>query len=239
MTRRIHRYGTVDSTMRIAAGYAALGCPPGTVVVANEQTAGTGRFGRRWHSEKGTGLYLSQVLRPDVPGDRLPVVTLALALATGDAIARASGVICDLRWPNDVVAGGRKCAGILVQLQDRALIAGIGINVNHAAFPEELAGSATSLRIVSGREHSRDALLDELLESIDTYMRLFEAEGTEPILRLFAAASSYVQGRRVVVEQPQGMLAGVTDGLDPVGFLWLRTETGRELIVSGGVRPCS
>lgn len=232
--RTIHRLDSVGSTMTHAAEFAAAGCASGTVVVAEEQTAGQGRHGHAWHSERGAGLYLSVVLRHKINTDSLPIVTLALGLAAAETIADAAAVLCDLRWPNDVLINGRKCAGILVQLHDGVLIAGIGINVNHTAFPPDLRDTATSLRIETAREHSRERLLDALLPKIDDQMERLMTEGKAPILRAFAAASSYVAGRRVLVD---GKREGTTDGLDPQGFLILREDSGRRsLVLAGGVR---
>ncbi len=226
MARQIIRLESTLSTMTEAIGH-----PPGTVIVAAEQIAGQGRLGRSWHSERGSGLYFSVVL--DV-AQAAPVVTLALGLAVEEAIQTVVAVPCDLRWPNDVLIGGRKCAGILVQLHENKLIAGIGINVNHTEFPPEVAETATSLRLATGRNWPADPLLEAVLDAIDNYTGLLEAEGTDAILRLFTAASSYARGRRVIVDG----LEGTTDGLDESGFLWLRTDDGnRRLIVAGGVRP--
>jgi BirA family biotin operon repressor/biotin-[acetyl-CoA-carboxylase] ligase len=222
---RILRLDRVDSTMTAAAGQ-----PPGTVVVAEEQTAGQGRMGRSWYSPRGEGLYCSIVLPAPEPA---PVLTLALGLATKEAIERTAGVGCDLRWPNDVLLAERKVAGVLVQLQEASAIAGIGINVSQAAFPPELAPQATSLRIATGTLYSRELLLANLLDAVETYTGLLAAEGPEPVLRLFSQASSYVFGRRVIVDGTRG----VTDGLDPSGFLWLKTARGRRLIRAGNVRP--
>src|SRR5579872_2142517 len=122
-------FATIDSTMLEATRLADAGCEQGTVVVADEQTAGQGRHGRHWHSEPNAGLYVSIVLRPNLSPDSLPVLTLALGLAAADAIAEAANLHCDLRWPNDVMLDSRKAAGILVQLLDSSAIAGIGINV--------------------------------------------------------------------------------------------------------------
>ncbi len=229
---------TTDSTMHEAARRAQAGCPHGTVVAAGEQTAGKGRLGRSWHSEKDAGLYVSAVLRLNIEMPSLPPVSLALGLAVAEAIFAASGVFCDLRWPNDVLAGGKKCAGILVQLDDEAVLAGIGINVNHTAFPHELAPTATSLRLVSGREHSREELLRHLLASMERYLEILEETGAEPVLDLFTQASSYVRGRRVLVDQEGSVLSGVTEGLTPAGFLKLREDSGKQtIIIAGGVRP--
>jgi BirA family transcriptional regulator, biotin operon repressor / biotin---[acetyl-CoA-carboxylase] ligase len=228
--RRIEYYDSIGSTMQVAAGM-----PAGAVVVAGEQTAGQGRHGHEWHSAPGCGLYCSIVLGP---ADATPLVTLALGLATVEAIARATDLRCDIRWPNDVMADDRKLAGILVQLTGTQLIAGIGINVGHRAFPAALATLATSLRLATGREVAHEDLLGELLDAVDRYFRMLTAEGGQSaILDAFTRASSYARGKRVTVDQPGGAVEGVTDGLDPAGFLRVRRDDGTvTLILAGGVR---
>jgi BirA family biotin operon repressor/biotin-[acetyl-CoA-carboxylase] ligase len=216
VTFQIHRYGTVDSTMRIAADLDI-----GHVVVADEQTAGQGRHGHSWHSPPGAGLYCSIVLEPT------PLLTLALGLATADVIPAT----CDLRWPNDVMIGDRKVAGILVNLVQGKAVAGIGINLNQTAFPPDLP--ATSIRLATGHAIDRDELLDALLASVESYTLLAPDE----ILTLFTHASSYAAGRRVVVHEPGGDVHGTTAGLTGDGFLRLRRDDGTEtLILAGGVR---
>jgi BirA family biotin operon repressor/biotin-[acetyl-CoA-carboxylase] ligase len=220
--KRIEYYLTVDSTMNAAARLAA-----GAVVVAEEQTAGQGRHGHSWHSEPGAGIYCSMVLGPS------PALTLALGLAAQNAISEATGLHCDLRWPNDLMLGGRKTAGILVQLAEGKAVAGIGINVNHGAFPAELAGEATSLRLEGGRMYSREEILMALLAAVDRFAEF----DRETVLRLFTEASSYARGRRVVVRQADGVVEGVTAGLDASGFLVVRKDDGTDtLILAGGVR---
>ena len=145
--REIHWHRTLDTTMREAARLAAAGCDSGVVVGADEQTAGQGRLGRSWHSESDSGLYFTVILRPRIDLRAVPIVTLALGIGVHDAIGLVSGVECDLRWPNDVLTGGRKIAGILAVLEGNAVLAGIDINVNHAGFPADIADSASSLRI--------------------------------------------------------------------------------------------
>jgi BirA family transcriptional regulator, biotin operon repressor / biotin---[acetyl-CoA-carboxylase] ligase len=237
---KIYWHPSVGSTMTEASRLAGEGCESGTVVGADEQTAGQGRYGRAWHSEPGAGLYVSVVLRNRFPADTLPVVTLALGLAASEAILKACDVSTDLRWPNDVLIQSKKCAGILTQLEGPAIIAGIGINVNHAAFPDELSAIATSLRIATGRVHSREQLLVELVLSVTSFCSLLEQQGREPVLKMFSRASSFVYGRRVYVDQGNAMLHGTMAGLDPSGFLMLRADDGKQsLILAGGVRPCS
>jgi len=202
--------------------------------LAEEKRAGLGRHGHTWHSEAGSGIYCSLVLAP------APVLTLALGLAAQDAIAKSTGIACDLRWPNDVMIADRKVAGILVQLSGAKAIAGIGINVNHESFPPELASEATSLsREKCGAGASacqpvpREPIIAALLRAADEYL----AYDTSAILRLFTQGSSYAAGRRVEVHQPRGVIRGVTAGLNPDGFLVVRQDDGTDtLIIAGGVR---
>lgn len=233
--REMIRLATTASTMRDAAALAASGCAHGAAVIAEEQTAGIGRHGHSWHSEPGAGLYLSVVLR--LP-ETSPILTLALGLAAVDAIRNVAGVVCDLRWPNDVLAGGRKVAGIIVQMADSAAIAGIGINVNHARFPPELEDLATSLRIQAGRAIDKELLLESLLASIDDCCEILRSGGNAALLKMFSTASSYVSGKRVKVDLGDRTIEGVTVGLDDAGFLLVKRADGViETILAGGVRP--
>jgi BirA family biotin operon repressor/biotin-[acetyl-CoA-carboxylase] ligase len=233
---------STGSTMKDAAGLAARGEPHGTVVVAEAQTAGIGRHGHSWYSESGGGLYLSIILRLPLAPDALPVLTMALGLATQCAVDDIAGVSCDLRWPNDLLLNDKKLAGIMVQATDLpgtkgVLIAGIGLNVNQPAFPPELRTIATSLRIETGVEHSKEALLDRIVAESLKYASLLADRGKAPILRQFEARSSYVSGKSVEVDGSNRTIAGITAGLDENGFLLVRTATGTETIVTGGVRP--
>jgi BirA family biotin operon repressor/biotin-[acetyl-CoA-carboxylase] ligase len=227
---KVLRLEICGSTMMEAARLADEGAPHGTAVVAEEQTEGRGRLGRSWHSERGAGLYVSIVLRVDLKG--AGALPMALGLATGEAIRTACGIACDLRWPNDVLIGDKKVAGVLVQTAGPAYITGIGVNVNHTTFPSELAVTATSLRMISGKEQPREALLEALLPAVERWAA-FAADA-------FARASSYVRGKRVIVEENGAVLEGVTEGLDEHGLLRLRRADGtRVTILNGGVRACS
>src|SRR5258708_1430366 len=133
--RKVYWFESIGSTMTEAARLAAEGCASGTVAGADEQTAGQGRLGRTWISERDRGLYFTIILRLDLKQNALPVVTLAMGLAVAEAITAVSGIVCDLRWPNDVLIGERKTAGILVQLEHGAILAGIGVNINNHELP--------------------------------------------------------------------------------------------------------
>ena len=220
--REIEYYESIDSTM-----HAAAGKPLGHVVLAEEQIAGLGRHGHSWHSTAGDGIYCSVVLRQS------PLLTLALGLAAHSAIFESTGVVCDLRWPNDLMVGERKVAGILVQADGRRAIAGIGINVNHLEFPEDVASLASSLRLAAGRPLHREEILLALLPAIDSLVN--QEKGA--ILAAFTQLSSYACGRRVEVQQPEGTVEGTTAGLDPDGYLIVRRDDGTDtLILAGGVR---
>jgi BirA family biotin operon repressor/biotin-[acetyl-CoA-carboxylase] ligase len=232
------------STMRDAAALAARDEAHGTVVVAEMQTAGVGRHGHSWHSASMGGLYLSIILRLPLAPDDLPVLTMALGLAAQRAVDDLADVSCDLRWPNDLLLNEKKLAGMMVQVADLpkahgALIAGIGVNVNQTEFPPELSAIATSLRLETGREYSKEALLDRVVAESLRYAGLLADRGKGPILEQFEAKSTYVRGKSVEVETGDRLITGVTVGLDNKGFLRVQTSEGVETIVTGGVRAAN
>jgi BirA family biotin operon repressor/biotin-[acetyl-CoA-carboxylase] ligase len=179
---------------------------------------------------------VSIVLRLLLIGSAVPLVMLALGLAVKQSIESLTSLAVDLRWPNDVLVNGFKCAGILAHWEGDAIVAGIGINVSQTEFPQGLDTPATSL-LLQGARVQREDLLVELLESIDSFTEVLTSQGDE-ILRRFTQASTYARGRRVRVQQEGRTLEGVTCGLDPSGFLLLREDNGAQTtILAGGVRP--
>ena len=236
-------FDTIDSTMIDAVRRAEAGAGEGTLVIADRQTAGRGRLGRSWISEPGVGLYFSLILRPLTPPERSAVLTLAVGLGVARGLAEASGAVFDIRWPNDVLLNERKCCGILVETAAdarslRYAVVGIGINVNQPSMPEEIASIATSLHIETGRSFDREAVLGEVLRSLEGSYALFCEQGAGAIIAEFAEASSYVSGKVVMVDAPGGPVHGTTAGLDSSGVLLLRKEDGStEPILAGSVRP--
>ena len=236
--REVHHYDTIDSTMHEAEALALAGAASGAAVVADEQSAGLGRHGHSWHSERNAGLYCSVVIRRALPPDSLPLLTLALGLAAAEAVDRVSGAACDIRWPNDLMIGDRKTGGILVQLVSQpgarqTAVAGIGINIAHTEFPPDLEDLATSLLLETGRAPSREELLIELLPAADRWCDLLADRGRAAIIGQFSRRSTYALGRRVFAGDLIGTTAGLTDG----GFLLIDTDDGRrETILAGGVR---
>jgi BirA family biotin operon repressor/biotin-[acetyl-CoA-carboxylase] ligase len=234
----IHYFAVVGSTMTEAARLALSGAPHGSVVIADEQTAGIGRFGRHWLSEPESGIYCSILLRLPLEPASLPVVTLTLGLATSEAIEQTTGIDCDLRWPNDVLVRERKVAGILAQLHDACIVAGIGINVNQTDLPGDLRTPATSLKMAGGKALAREPIVIALLQRLEALCSLLITEGPECIVRAFMAESSYALHRRIVYEGDRGTKKGVTAGLDENGFLKVRDDSGPTVtLYNGGIRP--
>jgi BirA family biotin operon repressor/biotin-[acetyl-CoA-carboxylase] ligase len=260
---KLHHFATINSTNLHAVEAAASGAtdangaPDGSVYIADEQTAGRGRGGHTWHSSPGDGLYLSALIRPATP---IPLAdALWISLSTGLAVQRAiqqtAALTSDIRWPNDLILNAKKVGGILVESTSTAptpqhpallrfAVIGIGININHAEFPAELAPLATSLRRESGQPHSRAALIQNLLLALDDELYALELElrGALPdpdlgLLRRFTRASTWVQGKRVQVDEAGGY-TGITAGLDARGFLQVTGDDDRlHTVLSGGVRP--
>jgi BirA family transcriptional regulator, biotin operon repressor / biotin---[acetyl-CoA-carboxylase] ligase len=230
---RIVHYFRADSTNTIALRLASEGAEHGTVVLAEEQTAGRGRFGRVWYSEKSSGIYVSILLRPPLAPAAAPVLTLMAGAAAQAAVRQATGLAPDIRWPNDLLLNGKKLCGILTEMSaemDRlhAVVIGIGINVNHSAIPEELRSIATSLRLESGKAHSRIQVLAALLRELGQHYQLLLHEGPLAVVNRWTAVSTYARGKRIVVRAPSGEFHATTAGLESNGSLRIRYDDGRE-----------
>lgn len=238
----LHHFYKIGSTNTAAMAAAADGAPEGSVFLAEEQTSGRGRGSNSWQSPRSTGIYCSVILRPALP----PSDVLALSLAAGLAVRAAiqhvdSRVTADLKWPNDVLIENKKVCGILAEMNAEAtrvryIVVGIGINVNQPSFPKELP--ATSLRLVTGSEWSRVELLAALLKSLHLEYRdlVQDPEARESVLRRFAESSSWVYGKKVRIEENGSAFEGITEGLDPRGFLQVQTSHGLQVVLSGAVR---
>jgi len=240
---KIHHFSTIDSTNTFAMGEARKGAPHGSFYVADEQSAGRGRSDHRWHSAAGDGLYLSVLLRLEIAAAELAWVPLLAGLATHRAIADTANVAADLRWPNDILIGGSKVAGILVEAPHEAgllkpLVLGIGINIHQRGFPPDLATPATSLDLATGRRGSRQRLLVALLQSLHVELAHLEAGRKAALATIPArveAVSTWVRGRMVEVHGPQAC-TGLTAGLDAAGFLLVSTASGLVTVTTGGIR---
>ncbi len=244
-TGRLHFFPEIQSTNTHAMQQAEAGAPEGEVYFADEQTAGRGRGTHAWSSPRGSGLYVSVLLRPRIPPADVLWLSLAAGLAVRDAVMQVTSLVCDLRWPNDLLFGRRKFCGILTELNAevtriRHLVVGIGINVHQQQFPPELSTISTSLHMETGRSWPRQELLIALLQSLQREV-LALSDSANPhaaqqsVLNRLERASSWVRGKQVRVEEMEGY-EGVTEGLDARGFLQVRTPQGLRTVLSGGVR---
>ncbi len=222
----LHHCVQADSTNSVALRGAVLAgehpedTPEGAVFLAEEQTAGRGRSTHTWHSERGTGIYCSFLLRPPMAPAEALWLSLIAGVAVQDAVRETTGLAADIRWPNDLLIADKKFAGILTEMSSESskvhhAVVGIGVNVNQHDFPADLDGSATSLRLEAGREFSRLEVAAALIRALDR---------------------EYPHGMLVHVNEDGGY-KGVTDGLDPCGFLRVRTDKGLRIVISGSVRP--
>jgi BirA family biotin operon repressor/biotin-[acetyl-CoA-carboxylase] ligase len=237
--KHIFHFFKVDSTNRVAFDLGHNGEPEGSIVLAEEQTAGRGRAGHSWHSQRGTGIYVTLLLRPKLAPVQAPLLTMMAGLSAQRAIQAQTGLTVDLKWPNDLMIGGKKVGGILTEMhaepsQVRFVIVGIGLNVNQEKFPEELKHIATSLRAETGREQSRLGLLARLLREFESDYNRFLNEGAAQVIERFTAVSSYAHGKRVQVTNGKDIFCGVTAGLGPHGLLQVQRDDGVTVAVIAG-----
>jgi BirA family transcriptional regulator, biotin operon repressor / biotin---[acetyl-CoA-carboxylase] ligase len=232
----LHKLEDVDSTQTELARLAAAGAPEGTVVVARHQRSGRGRRGRAWWDEPNDSLLLSVLLRPPVVTAQAPQLSLVGALAVTDAICVEAGVEARIRWPNDVVLGGRKICGILPEAVSNVngivqhVILGIGLNVNQERFPPDLSERATSLRLATGRRHEPERLLEALLQALEGRYSAWRAGGFG-VLRDECRERSSTLGQSVTL--PDGATGTAVD-MDADGALLVRMDDGAlRRVVSG------
>jgi BirA family biotin operon repressor/biotin-[acetyl-CoA-carboxylase] ligase len=222
---------TTTSTMDVAAKLASEGARHGVVVVADEQTSGRGRRGSTWQSPPGAGLYLSLIARHSGAG--LSLITLAAGVAVHDGIKAATGLSADVKWPNDLIVGPRKLAGILAEgiaigTPEQAVVIGVGINLQPAAYPPEVSARATSIEGELGRGIDRDLVLSCVLSSLWDRLALLERSPGD-ILQAWRAVSPNANGTQVEWEGRRGLTAGIDD----TGALLVRTADRVERIISG------
>ena len=238
----IHHFLETGSTNDAARQLAEQDAPEGTLVLAEKQTQGRGRLGRSWFSEQGAGIYASILLRPVLKPRDAAGLTLAAALAGSEAIEQACDLNVDIKWPNDLLLSGRKCCGILSEMQAerdeiRYVIVGIGINVNHSIFPEELGQRATSLRIEGQRIYSRVAVLCAFLQKFELLYNDLQRGDRSAVLQRWVDRSSFAFGKRVTVDLgSRKNVEGQTAGLSELGNLRVKLADGRvEEVMSGDI----
>ncbi len=215
------RLKEADSTNKQARLWAREGAPHGAIVIAGRQTAGRGRLGRAWASEGGMGLWLSIIIRPQVPIASYPLLSFAMALAAADACAALSGGEIYIKWPNDLLLCGRKIVGILAEMEGTAAIVGVGVNLRQQAedFPPELRETAGSLRMLTGRDVPPDALERALLDGLERRVDAWD------FMDEYRARCSTVGAQVRVIEQ-ETTWDGLATGVDADGVLLVRDDAG-------------
>ena len=229
----IYYYDVVDSTQNIAHRLAQDGAKHGTVVISEEQTAGKGRLMRPWESTRQKGIWLTVILRPDVPPHRAPQFTLVTAVAVVQALQELLvQAKPQIKWPNDVLINGKKCTGILTEMQAesdviQALLIGIGINVSQseADFPKELQSIATSLKLEEGIDIDRSKLIATLLHKLEIYTALYVTDGFDQIRKLWEANSCTI-GQRLEVTTVRETFIGEAIGITNDGVLRVQKDDG-------------
>ena len=229
----IHYQETCPSTQPIAHQLAHAGAPDGSVVVCEEQTAGKGRLARVWASTQGKGIWMSVIIRPDIPPTKAPQFTLVAAVAVTRAIEDVANVRAEIKWPNDLLINGKKCTGILTELQadiDRvqAIILGIGVNVNQqlSDFPEEIQSIATSIQMVTGHPIDRAKLVARILYHLEIYTDLYVQHGFEPLKLLWESYSGTL-GKRIKAIMVHQEIEGTALGITNEGILQIKSDDGQ------------
>ena len=231
--KSIHYEESVETTQKIAHTLANDGVPEGTLVVAEEQLGGKGRLMRPWYSPKYSGIWMSLILRPSIPFQQAPQLTLLAAVAVAQAIEHTTDLKPQIKWPNDILINRKKVTGILTELQaesDRihSVIIGIGMNVNQQKndFPEELQEIATSLLIEGGVKISRARVIQEVLVRIETLYEQFLVEGFLPIKQLWESYAISL-GQEIKATTVNSTIIGKAIGITDEGVLLLEDHSGK------------
>lgn len=240
--KTIHYFHTLDSTNSRAYELATRGAEEGEVVIAESQTKGKGRLGRNWYSPPHLNLYLSVILRPPLPPQKAPLITLMAAVATAEAIRHYSGLRPLIKWPNDLLLNGRKMAGLLNEIQSETdrihfVILGIGVNLNidSKTFPKEIGSMATSLKEETGGKVSRKAFLASLLKELEKWYALFLKEDGAVILKSWRTWAQ-IKGRHIKMTSFGETIEGMAIDVDSEGALIIETRHGeRKKVVAGDV----
>jgi BirA family biotin operon repressor/biotin-[acetyl-CoA-carboxylase] ligase len=231
---RIEHFDVIDSTNTWLADRALEGAPEGLVAVADFQSAGRGRLDRRWESPPGASLLCSILLRPDVGPDQLQLVVACVALAARAALVRLCGVRPALKWPNDLIVGDAKIAGLLAEIvtvdERLAVVVGIGVNLTHEG-PANVV--STSVRVESGVTITPMALLDILLDELETRRALLDSGGGQSTLREEYQRALITLGQLVRVERTTDVLVGLATSVDDFGQLVVVVD-GHDFAVTVG-----
>jgi BirA family transcriptional regulator, biotin operon repressor / biotin---[acetyl-CoA-carboxylase] ligase len=242
--KKIHYFIKLDSTNSHARRLAEQGAQAGEVVIAESQTQGRGRLGRPWVSPPHVNLYLSIILRPKLPPVNAPQITLMAAVALAEALSTFIPVLPAIKWPNDVLAGGKKLAGILTESVCHGeridfVILGIGVNINYPAesMPDAIRKRATSLISLTGASVSRESVVRRLIQDLDRCYGELEETGFQSLAPRWEARFE-LRGKKVRVEMTDRIIIGTARGIDRDGALILEDGRGElQRVVAGDVVP--
>nr|WP_230986684.1 biotin--[acetyl-CoA-carboxylase] ligase [Cohnella fermenti] len=242
--RNVRVHEVVSSTQDVLRELAEEGAPEGTLVIAEQQNQGRGRMGRSWVSPAGKGIWMSLLLRPNVPLLQTPQLTLLAAVALNRAIERVTGLDIGIKWPNDLLVDGKKITGILLEsaAEDeriRYVVVGMGVSVNLEAsdYPEEVAAKAVSLRMACGRMLDRTELIAEILKEFEDLYAVYNASGFETI-RLLWEARSINLNKPTVLTTASGRIEGIPRGISEMGALIVEMEgESMQTVYSAEINP--
>ncbi len=239
MNFTILRFDQIDSTNTEALNQAKRGADEGLCVVARRQTAGRGRHGRVWVSEKDAGLFFSVVLRPTIETRFLPLVTLMSAVVVHDTLEELYAIDCDIKWVNDIHIRGKKVCGILAETCETpkglAVVVGIGINLKSSNFPPEIAETATSIEAETNQTPNAEILLQKLTFFLSEFRDVLSgANGAEKIRAEWTRRSSYAFGKRVRVVIENETIHGITRGIEENGALRVELDCGEIRTIHAG-----
>ena len=229
----------IDSTNTEIKRQAKAGAPEGTLVIAEEQTQGKGRRGRDWNSPKGTGIWMSFLLKPAILPEKAASITLVAALAVSKAIEKETGLKAQIKWPNDLVVNGKKLCGILTEMSAERdnihyVVVGIGLNVNMKEFPKELP-FATSLFLEGGRTYQKEALITAILQEFeDCYKEFLKTENLEKLREDYNKRLVNIDHQVQIIKNEE-ILLGIARGVNVQGELLVETKEGIQNILSGEV----
>ena len=237
--RCVEYFTETDSTNIRAKQAAGQGALHGTLFVADRQYAGKGRRGRTWDSPEGTEIFMSLLLRPKFPPDRAPMLTILMALAAAEAVREQTKLEVQIKWPNDLVIGGKKICGILTEMSAEIdyidhVVIGVGINGNRKQFPEELKEKATSLFLEGGSPVRRAELVAGILCQFEKLYTQFESEQNLRFVQKSYNEQSVNCGRKVTVLEPKRNWDGTAVGINEEGELLVENEAGELITVYAG-----
>jgi len=232
----IHKL-VIDSTNNFAKEMASK-VPDGTVIIAEEQIAGRGRLGRSWISQKGCGIWMSIILKPNIQPQEALNLTQVAAISVVKAIEEVFHVESKIKWPNDIILNNKKVCGILTEMSSEIdkinyVIIGIGVNVNCDNFPEELKGKATSLYLETNSKVDRKKLTASILNNLEFYYNAYLQKGFEYI-RPICIEKSITIGRQIKVIANEGEIEGKAVTIDNNGSLVVETKEGKRLSIMSG-----